>query len=88
MNGGQSPLGQYDTLQRLRPFFLSLALKSVPTRFPLIELGKTIVAFPLPRPCFCVRLVPLETDSAVKPGRLASSISISGSVVKCVSPLS
>ena len=83
-----SSLGQNDTLQRLRLFFLSFALKRVPTRFPLMEKGKIIVALPLPRPRFCVRLVPLETDSAVKPGRLASSISISVNVVRCVSPLS
>ena len=84
----QSTLDQNDTLQPLRLFFLSLALKRVLTRFPLMEIGKTIVALPLPRPRFCVRLVPLETDSGVKPGRLASSISISVNVVRCVSPLS
>lgn len=85
---GKSPLGQNDTLQRLRLFFPSLALKRVPTRFPLMDIGKTIVTLPLPRHRFCVRPVLLETESAVNPGRLASSISISVNVVECVSPLS
>ena len=84
----EKSLRQNDTLQRLRLFFLSLALKRVPTRFPLMEIGKTIVTLPLPRPRFWVRPVPLETDSALNPGRLASSISISVNVVECVSPLS